>query len=141
MSLITTTGEMRYSIKEGSINGDVFVEFLKHLIQDRERPLIVLVDHATFHHSKVVRDFVSVHRSKLRIFFLPKRVPEMNPDEQVWNEIKTNHIGKQPVKDKLDLKKRLYSALGSLQKNTKRILSFFQLPDTKYALQAEPCES
>jgi hypothetical protein len=59
MSVITTEGEMRYSVKEGSINGEVFVEFLKHLIQDRDRPLIVLVDHATFHHSKVVRNFVS----------------------------------------------------------------------------------
>jgi len=67
---------------------------------------------------------------------LPKRAPEFNPDEQVWNEIKTNRIGKQPVKDKTDLKKRLYSALGSLQKNTKRILSFFQLPDTRYAMES-----
>jgi len=40
------------------------------------------------------------------------------------------------VKDKKDLKKRLYSALGSLQKNTKRILSFFQLPDTRYAMES-----
>ena len=141
MSVITTEGEMRYSVKESSINGDIFVEFLKHLIQGRDRPLILLVDHATFHHSKVVRNFVHAHRSKLRIFFLPKRAPEMNPDEQVWNEIKTNRIGKQPVKDKMDLKKHLYSALGSLQKNTKRILSFFRLPDTKYAFQAEFCES
>ena len=41
----------------------------------------------------------------------------MNPDEQVWNEIKNNEIGKQPIKDKVDLKKRLRSALASLQKN------------------------
>jgi transposase len=136
MSVIMAEGEMRYSVKEGNINGEVFIEFPKHLIQDRKRTLILLVDHATFHGSKPVRDFVSAHRSKLRIFFLPKRVPEMNPDEQVWNEIKINRIGKQPVKDKKDLKKRLYSALGSLQKNTKRILSFFQLPDTRYAMKA-----
>jgi transposase len=135
MSVITAEGEMRYSVKDGNINGEVFIGFLKHLIQDRERPLILLVDHATFHGSKRVRDFVGAHRAKLRIFFLPRRAPEMNPDEQVWNEIKTNHIGKQPVKDKKDLKKRLYSALGSLQKNTQRILSFFQLPDTRYAAQ------
>ncbi len=45
---------------------------------------------------------------------MPKHVPEMNPDEQVWNEIKTNKIGKQPIKDKADLKKRLHSALASL---------------------------
>lgn len=136
MSVITAEGEMRYSVKDGNINGEVFVEFLKHLIRDRKDPLILLVDHATFHGSKLVRDFVSAHRTKLRIFFLPKRAPEMNPDEQVWNEIKTNRIGKQPVKDKKDLKKRLYSALGSLQKKTKRILSFFQLPDTRYAIQS-----
>lgn len=134
MSVITAEGEMRYSVKDGNINGEVFVEFLRQLIRDRERPLILLADHATFHGSKLVRGFVGAHRTKLRIFFLPKRVPEMNPDEQVWNEIKNNRIGKQPVKDKKDLKKRLYSALGSLQKKTKRILSFFQLPDTRYAM-------
>ena len=111
--------------------------FFQDCFKDRDRPLILLVDHATFHHSKVVHDFVSMHRSKPRVFFLPKWAPEMNPDEQVWNEIQTNRIGKQTVKDKMDLKKRLYSALGSLQKSTKRILSFFRLPDTKYALKAE----
>ena len=128
---------MRYSVKEGSIDSGVFIEFLKRLIQKRQRPLIVLVDHATFHGSKRVRDFVRAHRAKLRVFFLPKRTPEMNPDEQVWNEIKNNRIGKQPVKDKKDLKKRLFSALASLQKNAKRVISFFLLPDTKYAYQCE----
>jgi len=81
-----------------------------------------------------VRDFVRAHRAKLRIFFLPKRASELNPDEDVWNEIKNNRIGKKPVKDKNDLKKYLFSTLRSFQKNTKRILSFFQLPDTKICL-------
>ena len=80
---VTAQGDMRYSVKEGNIDGVVFIEFLKRLIQKRQRPLIVLVDHATFHGSKPVRDFVRAHREKLRIFFLPKRAPELNPDEQV----------------------------------------------------------
>lgn len=137
LSVVTAKGDMRYSLREGSIDGEVFIGFLKHLIRGRNRPLVLLVDHATFHGSKPVRDFVRAHRAKLRIFFLPKRAPELNPDEQVWNEIKNNRIGKQPVKDKKDLRKRLYSALGSLQKNAKRVISFFQLPDTKYAYQCE----
>jgi len=133
LSVVTPQGKMRYSVKEGNINGERYIEFLKSLIQNQDRPLILLVDHATFHKSKAVRDFVRAHRNKLRIFFLPKRAPKMNPDEQVWNEMKINRIGKQPVKNKMDLKRRLYSALSSLQKNTKKILSFFLLPDTKYA--------
>ena len=36
------------------------------------------------------RDYVRAHRSQLRVFFLPKRAPEYNPDEQVWNEVKNN---------------------------------------------------
>ncbi len=91
------------------------------------------MDHATFHHSKLVRDYVGVHRGQLRIFFLPKRTPEFNPDEQVWNEVKSNRIGKKPVKNKVDLKDRLSFALDSLKQNTKRIISFFHMPDTKYA--------
>jgi transposase len=108
------------------------------LIQARQSPLILLVDRASFHRSQKVRDFVRaplryLRSTRLRIYFLPRRSPERNPDEQVWNEVKNHRIGKQPVKNKKDLKKRLYSALRSLQKNTGRILSFFQLPDTQYA--------
>ena len=133
LSAVTAKGDMDYSIKEGTINGERYIEFLEELISNRGRPLILLVDHATFHGSKQERDFVRAHRSQLRVFFLPKRAPEFNPDEQVWNEIKNNRIGKQAVKNKVDLKERLVSALDSLQQNTKRVISFFSLPDTQYA--------
>lgn len=141
ISVVAAQGRMRYSIKDSTVNGEVFVGFLRQIIHGRERPLILLVDHAKFHSSKPVRDFVRDHRSKLRVFFLPRRAPEMNPDEQVWNEIKTHRIGHQPVKNKKDLKERLVSALRSLQKNTNRIISFFQLPDTRYASLLPQCES
>jgi transposase len=88
---------------------------------------------SSFHRSQKVRDFVHAHRAQLRIFLLPRGTPEMNPDEQVWNEIKNHRIGKQPLENKTNLKKRLYSALRSVQKNTGRILSFFQLPAIQYA--------
>jgi transposase len=133
LSAVTAQGEMNYSIKDGPINGEQYIAFLEELILKRERPLILLVDHATFHGSKRVRDFVRAHRSQLRIFFLPKRAPEFNPDEQVWNEIKNNRIGKQPVKNKADLRERLVSALDSLKQNANRVVSFFALPDTQYA--------
>lgn len=137
LSVVTAKGKLRYSVKEESINSEVFIGFLRDLIRGRERPLVLLMDHATFHGSKAVRGFVRAHRARLRVFFLPRRAPELNPDEQVWGEIKTHKIGKQPVKDKKDLTKRLRSALASLQKNAERIISFFQVPDTKYATQYE----
>lgn len=133
LSIVTVKGELVYSIKDGKINGERFIEFLGEVIKNRDNPLILLADHASFHKSKLVRDFVRANRTKIRLFFLPKRAPEFNPDEQVWNEIKNNRIGKQPVKSKLDLGFRLKDALESLKNNTQRVISFFNMPDTKYA--------
>ena len=135
LSLVTPHGTLHYDLTDQNLNSDVYIDFLRQLIQDRERPLIILVDRASFHQSQAVRDFVRAHRSKLRVFFLPKRSPELNPDEQVWNDIKNHRLGKQPVKNKSDLKQRLQSALKSLQQQTDRVRSFFQLPETQYAAE------
>ena len=133
LSAVTAQGGMDYLIQDENINGSKYIEFLEQLIEDRDRPLILLVDHATFHKSKEVRQYVRANREKLRVFFLPKRAPAYNPDEQVWNEVKNNYIRKQPIRNSRDLKIRLTEALDSLRDNTKRIISFFQLPRTKYA--------
>ena len=133
LSAVTAQGGMDYLIKDETINGSNYIEFLEQLIEDRDRPLILLVDHATFHKSKEVRQYVRANRKKLRVFFLPKRAPAYNPDEQVWNEVKNNYIRKQPIRNSRDLKIRLTEALDSLRDNTQHIISFFQLPRTKYA--------
>src|SRR5215210_2560389 len=133
LSIVTPKGEMNSSVTEDSVNSQRYIEFLNGLLHGRERPLILIGDQASFHGSQKVREWVRAHRSRLRIFLLPNCSPELNPDEQVWNEIKNNKLGKQPIKNKRDLKQRLYSALRSLQQQSERIRSFFQLPDTLYA--------
>ena len=132
LSMITPQGTLHYTLIGSKVNAEQYCQFLFELIERRPRPLILLTDQVSFHTSKSVREFVRAHRAQLRVFFLPKHCPELNPDEQVGNEIKHNNIGKQPVKGKKDLGKRLFSALNLLQKCTKRIQSFFELPDTKY---------
>jgi transposase len=133
LSSVTAQGEMHYAMTDQNVNSERYIQFLRQLIEARERPLILVVDRVSFHGSKEVREFVRAHRTELRVFFLPKSCPEMNPDEQVWNEIKDKKIGRQPVKNKTDLRERLASALNTLQRKTERIRSFFELPDTKYA--------
>lgn len=133
MSAVTANGEMKYTIENDAINSERFLEFLRQLIAEREKPLILFVDHATFHQSKKVREFVRKNRTKLRIFFLPKCAPELNPDEQVWNEVKNKQLGKQPIENKVDLKQRLTLAMDSLQQNISKIIGFFQMPQTQYA--------
>jgi transposase len=133
LSVVTATGNLRYSVTEPSINGERYVAFLQQVLRGRTRPLILVADNVPFHRSAVVRQFVRAHRRQIRLFFFPTHSPELNPDEQVWNEIKHRKLGKQPIKNKPDLKKRLHSALKSLQQKAEKIRSFFKLPDTEYA--------
>ncbi|MCB0195528.1 MAG: transposase, partial [Anaerolineae bacterium] len=90
-------------------------------------------DRASYHTSKEVKQFAEDHAQKIRLFFLPPHSPEINPDEQVWNEIKHRQLEKQPIKGPIDFEHRLYAALLKLQNFKERIQSFFKLPDTQYA--------
>ena len=135
LSTVSAQGELRYHVTEGRINSDVYIDFLKQLLKGRTRPLILVVDGASFHRSKQVRLFIAQHRHRIRLKLLPPYTPERNPDEHVWEELKDKTLGRQVIKNKRDLKQRVHSALRSLQKRTHRILSFFQLPETQYAAE------
>lgn len=132
LSIITLTGKLHFSLEEKDVDGQRFVAFLKQVLEQQEQPLILILDRASFHTSKLVKDFVRSHRKKIRVYFFPKYSPELNPDEQVWNELKNNHIRRQDIQTKSELKTKLYSAFHSLQKNVRRIMSFYELPETQY---------
>lgn len=136
LSAVTAAGNVRFSIEDGKIDSDRYIAFLRQLLQKRAKPIILIADRAPFHHSKKVRDFVRSHRKQIRVYFLPSYSPEMNPDEQVWNIVKSKEIGKKSVKTKSELKKKVNSALRSLQHKTGMVKSFFMLPFTKYAALA-----
>jgi hypothetical protein len=53
LSTVCAQGNMRYSTTEQNINSQGFIRFLKQLLQGRTRPLILLLDRASFHGSKV----------------------------------------------------------------------------------------
>jgi transposase len=133
LSIVTAQGSLQYSIKEGTINSDRFIEFLEQILQRRTRPLVLLLDRARFHASKKVRRFVRAHRSQIRIFFLPKYSPKLNPTEQVWNTIKNHGLRKMLITTRKDLKKKVRSQLKKLQTCKEKIKAFFKLPATSYA--------
>jgi len=137
LSAITPEGELFSRILDTPIESDRYIEFLRALLDQYPNLVIVLADHASFHRSHKVRDFVRAHRQRLRLFFFPRHAPHLNPDEQVWNEIKHRQLGRQPIIDKQDLLIRLRSCLEALKDNTTRILSFFHLADTRYVLDPD----
>jgi transposase len=67
---------------------------------------------------------------------LPAYCPHLNPDERVWNHAKAR-LSKCFVATKEEFKAALFSIMLSIQRSTELILSFFKLPDTKYAARVK----
>ena len=51
LSTVSAQGKLRYSTTEQNINLQHFIGFLEQLLQGRTRPLILLLDRASFHGS------------------------------------------------------------------------------------------
>lgn len=133
ISAVNARGEMRFMVSETGINASVFLEFLKRLIRDSKEPIFLIVDGHPTHRAKKVKKFVNETNGKLALFYLPGYSPELNPDEFVWNELKTQIVGRQILKTKQELKSKALGGLRSIQKRPERVKSYFQAQHTKYA--------
>jgi len=134
ISAITSKGHMRFMIKEkGSVNAEVFIEFLKRLIAGADRPIFLIVDQGSAHRAKKTKAFVASTGGKLQLFYLPPYSPDRNPDELVWKHLKADTVGRMVTTSKADFKAKVVSAMCSLQKRPAKIRAFYQKPSLKYA--------
>ena len=132
ISAVSPRGDMKFAAFEGKMNGARFVNFLKKLRADVGRPIIVIADNASYHKGKAVDLYCRQTEGSVRVENLPAYSPELNPDEQVWNHAKAR-LGKLAVTTRAEMKKTVTNILRSIQATTSLVLSFFQLPHTKYA--------
>jgi transposase len=135
ISAVSPRGDMRFNCLEGRMNGARFVEFLKKLRADAGRPIIVIADNASYHGSGPVQRYVAESQGEVVVEHLPAYCPDLNPDEQVWNHAK-GRLSKLFVATKEEFKAALFSIMLSIQRTSDLVLSFFQLPGTKYAAHA-----
>jgi transposase len=134
ISAITSKGHMRFMIKEkGTVDADVFIEFLKRLVSGAKNKIFLIVDRGSAHRAKKTLAFVESLGGKLKLFYLPPYSPDRNPDELVWKHLKADTVGRMVTTDKADFKAKVTASMQSLQKNPEKIRSFYQKPSLKYA--------
>jgi transposase len=81
-----------------------------------------------------VKDCIQSFNGKLEIYTLPGYSPELNPVEQVWNNVKNHGIGRKKVFGPDHLKRMLLGQLRKLQKLLSIAMSFFRHPECSYVL-------
>jgi transposase len=88
LSAISLTGDISFEVTTGMVDSQVFINFRRKLMGDvGDKKTFLVLDNATYHVSKMTREFVEKTEGRLTLFFLPPYSPELNPDELVWKNV------------------------------------------------------
>lgn len=133
ISALTNRGAMAFMVFEGKFNNDVFIDFMRRLLKQSTGKIILIVDGHPVHRSAAARDFVSRHSTRLELVILPGYCPELNPDELLNQDVKTNALGKSRPTNKGELVATVRAHLHRRQKQPSVVRSFFREKHVRYA--------
>ena len=80
---------------EDNIQGEEVAVFLRHLLRQVRGHLIILLDNGKTHRSDPVGELLA-RTSRLHLVPFPPYAPELNPDEGVWNHLKSTLANGRP---------------------------------------------
>lgn len=131
ISCISSKWVLRFMAYRGWFTWETLIEFLKKLIYKSDKKITLILDGHPTHKSKAVQKYLESINDQIKLYYLPWYSPELNPDEQVWNQVKIDLKGRIVVSldDMIDKVKR---SLYRLQKQKDKVWSYFRHPEVKY---------
>jgi transposase len=133
ISAITNRGQLAFMVFERRFTTAVFVVFLRRLLRHTPRKVFLIVDEHPVHVARAVKRWVARHCHRLRLFFLPGYSPDLNPDELLNQDVKTNAVGRKRPRDKGELIGNVRRYLWSTQRRPKKVRRYFRHPSVRYA--------
>jgi transposase len=133
ISAISNTGRLYFKMFDGKFDASVFIDFMGRLIRQTKRKVFLIVDNLQVHKSKPVEKWLSGRGKNIRLFYLPKYSPDLNPDEYLNNDVKSNAVGRRRAASKDDLMANVSGYLRSTQRQPDLVKRFFQERHVQYA--------
>ncbi|MGH8528411.1 MAG: IS630 family transposase [Nevskiales bacterium] len=133
ISAITNRGQLAFMVFHGQFDARLFIRFMQRLLKQVPGKLYLIVDGHPVHRSVVARDFVSANTARLRLIRLPGYCPELNPDELLNQDVKTNGLGKSRPTNRAEMMAGVRGHLRRRQRQPQIIRNFFQEKHVRYA--------
>lgn len=133
ISTITNRGTMRFMVYTKRFTADVFVIFLRRLISSVDQKVYLIVDNHSVHRCGKVKRWLEKHKERIAIFYLPPYSPELNPDEMLNNDVKSNASKSHRPRTKVELVQNMRFYLRVTQNRPDIVQRFFKAPKVAYA--------
>jgi transposase len=133
ISAITNRGHLAFMVFHGKFDAQLFVRFMQRLLKQAASKLYLIVDGHPVHRSVIAKEFVTTNAARLRLIRLPGYCPELNPDELLNQDVKTNGLGKSRPSNRTEMMAGVRSHLRRRQRQPQVIRNLFQEKHVRYA--------
>jgi len=133
ISAVNNLGKMRFRVFKGSFTQ--MIDFLERLIRDAKRKVIVIADGHPAHRGRRLQRWLQEHASQCELVLLPSYAPELNPDELLNQDLKSNVFSSGRPRTRDELVKQTRSYLGATQKRPDIVRAYFQEAHVNYAAE------
>ena len=135
VSAISNRGRLYFSVFRGSFTTKVFLEFLRRLVKQVKRKVFLILDGHPVHRARAVTHWLARHTERIRVFRLPPYSPELNPDEYLNQDVKTNAAGRQRPRDADEMMGNIRGYLRSTQRQPALVVNYFHAESVRYAVE------
>src|SRR5215218_7970228 len=125
ISAVSNRGLMRFMLYDGALDADGFIAFLRRLIKDAGRKVVLIVDNLKVHKAGKVVAWVAGHAHEIELFYLPSYAPDHNPSEYLNNDLKQKLRQRPQPGSKDELTEQTRSVLRAIQRSADRIRAYF----------------
>jgi transposase len=133
ISAINNRGQLNFMVFKTRFDFKVFIQFLKRMVRQIKRKVFLIVDGHPVHHATKVHSWIEAHSKQIRLFFLPGYSPELNPDEMLNQDVKSNAVGRRRAKNQHELVANTRSYLRSRQRQPELVKNYFHEEHVRYA--------
>jgi transposase len=133
ISAITNRDHLVFMVFKGRFVSKVFISFLKRLQKQVQRRVAVILDSHPVHKSAEVRRWIKATKGAMELYFLPGYSPELNPDEYLNQDVKTNAVGKHHPGTQGEMMSNVRGYLRSTQRTHGAVAKYFHAKEVRYA--------
>jgi transposase len=133
ISTITNQGKLAFMVFTKTFTADVMIQFLRRLRRQARRKVFLIVDSHPVHRSGKVQRWLETHADDMELFRLPGYSPDLNPDELLNQDVKSNALGRQRPSNSTEMIDNLRSYLRSTQRQPQVVINYFQHESVSYA--------
>jgi transposase len=133
LSTVTNRGQLAVMVFKEGLRGAVFLRFLIRLLRHNPTPVFLIVDRHPVHRAKAVQRWLADRTERIRLYFLPAYSPELNPDEYLNHDVKSNALGRRRPRHQAEMIGTVRASLRSRQRRPAHIRSYLRAEPVQYA--------